>query len=82
MSCPLDIDGVEARQKAFYGRKPRQPRHPCQLTFLCSYGQLIRQVGAIRVELRKLLGAPVDVLTPNGSPDKFRARGIAETRPL
>ncbi|KAG0165432.1 hypothetical protein DFQ30_008479, partial [Apophysomyces sp. BC1015] len=35
-------------------------------------------IGAIRHELRQLLGVPVDVLTPNALPEKFRARVIAE----
>ena len=35
-------------------------------------------IGAIRHELAKLLGVPVDVLTPNALPDKFRALVIAE----
>ncbi len=30
-------------------------------------------IGAIRHELSKLLGVPVDVLTPNALPDTFRA---------
>lgn len=37
-------------------------------------------IGAIRLELRKLLGVPVDVLTPNALPDKFRAAVLAEAR--
>jgi len=39
-------------------------------------------IGAIRHELRELLGVPVDVLTPNALPDKFRALVIAEARPV
>lgn len=39
-------------------------------------------IGAIRLELRKLLGVPVDVLTPNSLPDKFRAAVLAEARPI
>ncbi|MEO8249822.1 MAG: nucleotidyltransferase family protein [Burkholderiales bacterium] len=35
-------------------------------------------IGAIRLELRALLGVPVDVLTPNGLPDKFRELVLAE----
>jgi predicted nucleotidyltransferase len=35
-------------------------------------------IGAIRLELRRLLGVPVDVLTPNALPDKFRASVLAE----
>jgi len=39
-------------------------------------------IGAIRHELGRLLGVPVDVLTPNALPDSFRARVIAEARPV
>jgi predicted nucleotidyltransferase len=39
-------------------------------------------IGAIRHELGKLLGVPVDVLTPNALPDKFRAAVLAEARPV
>ena len=39
-------------------------------------------IGAIRHELRMLLGVPVDVLTPNALPEKFRASVIAEARPV
>ncbi len=39
-------------------------------------------IGAIRHELRQLLGVPVDVLTPNALPEKFRARVLAEARPV
>jgi predicted nucleotidyltransferase len=39
-------------------------------------------IGAIRHELSKLLGIPVDVLTPNALPDTFRASVIAEALPV
>ena len=39
-------------------------------------------IGAIRHELGKLLGVPVDVLTPNALPDSFRALVLAEARPI
>ena len=39
-------------------------------------------ISAIRIELRKLLGVPVDVLTPNALPDKFRAVVLAEALPV
>lgn len=39
-------------------------------------------LGAIRHELGKLLGVPVDVLTPNTLPDKFRAAVLAHARPV
>ena len=39
-------------------------------------------IGAIRHELGKLLDVPVDVLTPNALPDKFRAAVLAQARPI
>ncbi len=39
-------------------------------------------IGAIRHELRKILGVSVDVLTPNALPEKFRATVLAEARPV
>ena len=35
-------------------------------------------IGAMRHELLKLLGVPVDVLTPKALPEKFRSTVIAE----
>ena len=35
-------------------------------------------IGAIRFELKKLLGIEVDVLTPNGLPAKFRDQVLRE----
>ncbi len=35
-------------------------------------------LGAIRYKLRNLLGVPVDVVTPNALPDRFRQRVISE----
>jgi predicted nucleotidyltransferase len=39
-------------------------------------------IGAIQHELLQLLGVQVDVLTPNALPDSFRAKVIAEARPV
>ena len=39
-------------------------------------------IGAIRHELRKQLGVPVDVLTPKALPDSFRDQVIAEAVPV
>lgn len=39
-------------------------------------------IGAIRYELGKLLGVPVDVLTPKALPEKWRAQVTAEARPI
>ncbi|PIV33312.1 MAG: nucleotidyltransferase [Lysobacterales bacterium CG02_land_8_20_14_3_00_62_12] len=39
-------------------------------------------IGAIRHELLQLLGVPVDVLTPNALPGKFRAAVLAEALPI
>lgn len=38
----------------------------------------LMDVAAIQVELEKLLGIPVDVLTPNALPDKFRNLVLAQ----
>jgi uncharacterized protein len=39
-------------------------------------------IGAIRFELKQLLGLDIDVLTPNALPDKFRARVLEEAQPV
>jgi predicted nucleotidyltransferase len=39
-------------------------------------------IGAIRHELGKLLGVPVDILTPNALPDKFREAVLTEAQPV
>jgi uncharacterized protein len=42
----------------------------------------LMDIGAIRLELRNLLGVPVDVLTPRALPASFRERVIGEARPI
>jgi predicted nucleotidyltransferase len=39
-------------------------------------------IAKIQVELEKLLGISVDVLTPKELPDKFRSSVLAEAVPL
>ena len=39
-------------------------------------------IGAIRHELRQLLGVSVDVLTPAGLPDRFREAVLKEAMPV
>jgi uncharacterized protein len=39
-------------------------------------------IGAIRHELIQLLNIPVDVLTPNALPEKFRASVLADAKPI
>jgi len=39
-------------------------------------------IGAIRYKLGKLLGVPVDVLTPNALPENFRHTVMAQARPI
>lgn len=39
-------------------------------------------VAAIEVELRQLLGIPVDVLTPKALPDTFRSAVLQEAIPI
>lgn len=38
----------------------------------------LMDIGAIRYELRKLMGIEVDVLTPRALPDSFRDKVLAE----
>lgn len=42
----------------------------------------LMDIGAIRYELKELLGVAVDVLTPRALPDKFRQLVIQEAEPL
>ena len=39
-------------------------------------------IGAIRFELKQLLGLDIDVLTPNALPDKLRDRVLREAQPI
>jgi len=39
-------------------------------------------LGAIRHELRELLGVPVDVLTPRALPDRVRAVVLSQAQPV
>jgi uncharacterized protein len=40
----------------------------------------LMDIGAIRFQLRELLGVPVDVLTPMALPEHFRATVLAEAK--
>ena len=42
----------------------------------------LMDIGAIRHELLQLLGVPVDVLTPNALPERFRYTVLAEAKPV
>lgn len=42
----------------------------------------LMDVAAIQVELEKILGISVDVLTPKALPDKFRNQVLAEALPV
>lgn len=42
----------------------------------------LMDVAAIQVELEKLLGVPVDVLTPKALPESFRSEVLAEAVPV
>ena len=42
----------------------------------------LMDVAKIQVELEKILGVSVDVLTPSALPDSFRAKVFAEARPV
>lgn len=40
----------------------------------------LMDIGAIRHELKKLLGIPVDVLTPNSLPEHFRDKVLSQAK--
>jgi uncharacterized protein len=42
----------------------------------------LMDIGAIRLELKNLLGITVDVVTPNALPDSFRDQVLNESIPL
>ena len=42
----------------------------------------LMDIGAIRFELKQLLGMDVDVLTPNGLPPRFREQVLSEALAL
>ena len=42
----------------------------------------LMDIGAIRFELKNLLGINVDILTPNALPDKFREKVLQESIPV
>ena len=42
----------------------------------------LMDIGAIRLELKALLGVNVDVLTPNALPDSFREQVLRESIPV
>ena len=42
----------------------------------------LMDIGAIRHELKKLLGLEVDVLSPNGLPASFHEQVLREARPV
>lgn len=45
-------------------------------------GTTLFDLGHLQVELEELLGIPVEVLTPQDLPPKFRAAVLAEARPI
>jgi predicted nucleotidyltransferase len=42
----------------------------------------LMDIGAIRLELKRLLGINVDILTPNSLPEKFREQVVRESIPV
>jgi hypothetical protein len=42
----------------------------------------LMDIGAIRLELKALLGVNVDVVTPNALPDSFRDQVVSESIPV
>lgn len=45
-------------------------------------GATLFDLGGLQMELEELLGVPVDLLTPDDLPMKFRAQVLAQARPI
>ena len=45
-------------------------------------GATLFDLGGLQIELEDLLGVAVDVLTPDDLPQRFRAKVLAEARPI
>ena len=45
-------------------------------------GTTLFDLGGLQLELEELLGVPVDIITPGDLPPSFRARVLAEARPV
>ncbi len=45
-------------------------------------GATLFDLGGLQIELEELLGVPVDLLTPEDLPPKFRDRILADARPV
>ena len=45
-------------------------------------GTTLFDLGGLQIELEKLLGVPVGLVTPGDLPEKFRAQVLAEARPV
>ncbi len=45
-------------------------------------GTTLFDLGGLQIELEELLGVPVDVLTPDDLPRKFRQQVLSEARPI
>jgi predicted nucleotidyltransferase len=45
-------------------------------------GTTLFHLGGLLEELQDLLGVPVDLATPGGLPERFRAEVLAEARPV
>ncbi len=45
-------------------------------------GSTLQDLGSIQAELEKLLGVPVEVITPTGLPSKYRDQVLREAIPV
>ena len=45
-------------------------------------GATLFDLGGLQMDLQELLGAPIDLLTPNDISPRFRAKVLAEAQPI
>lgn len=79
------VEAHRARNVRVFGsvlRGDDQPDSDLDLLVEPTPEMTLFDLGAIRLELRALLGVPVDVLTPGALPDRMRADVLAQARPV
>ena len=65
-----------------YARDEQNPQSDLDILVDPTPETTLMDLGAIRYELKKILGVPVDILTPKALPDNFRKQIIAEAKPI
>lgn len=79
------VESHNARNPRVFGSAARgDDREESDLDILIDPSEMttLFDIAAIKIELEKLLGVPIDVVTPRGLPECMLARVLAEARPI